>query len=513
MLPPRILGLLVLLLAVQGLCKSTKSTEDEYEDDPPVDEEDEFDEDGEDADNLGVTSPPPQILSLPMSIRAIEGDTVMLPCTVIHAENYAVTWMKDKEYLYVDSEPHTEDSKRIVRLPNNTLMIYNASFDDSSNNYQCIILLKEHIVLTHRLRVEPKGSQSAAIPQQPVAPQQSTVPPQPAVPPQHSHRGLIRVTPKRKIEVNQGHIITFGCETSIRPPPEIKWFVENKKLSNYDPNVVVNGNYITIRKVNKSHSGRYQCLAEDGSKDPAIEAITLIVHYAPEVEAKKSMVHSGTGIESELMCIVTAYPKAIIKWSKDNKEITQKKESIIMHHGEMKGNKTKHTLKILHTMEQDFGDYKCSAQNSIGRDSKTIRLTGVPSQAKLLSVNMTTDSTGIIFKWRLESYSPINEYKIQYRRQGEDNWSIVMPEVKNGKGNQFIVEHPIEGLEPGSYEAVLIARNSFGWSPPSEPHMFIGDYPPEMARKEENSAAIQIRPPKIFLALILVVLSCAFTSL
>lgn len=71
---------------VSGLCKSTKSTENEdYEDDPPLDEEDEEDEDAEDADNLGVTSPPPQILSLPMSIRVKEGDTVKLPCTVIHA--------------------------------------------------------------------------------------------------------------------------------------------------------------------------------------------------------------------------------------------------------------------------------------------------------------------------------------------------------------------------------------------------------------------------------------------
>lgn len=146
--------------------------------------------------------------------------------------------MKDKEYLYVDSEAHTEDSDRIVRLPNNTLIIYNASLDDSSNNYQCIILLKEHIVLTHRLRVEPKG-RSIAIPQQPVAPQQSTVPPQPAVSPQHSHRGLIRVTPKRRIEVNQGHNITFGCETSIQPPPEIKWFVEVQHINKANENISI----------------------------------------------------------------------------------------------------------------------------------------------------------------------------------------------------------------------------------------------------------------------------------
>lgn len=46
----------------------------------------------------------------------------------------------------------------------------------------------------------------------------------------------------------------------------------------YDSDIILNGNYITIKKVNRSHSGLYQCLAEDGSKRPAMEAITLVVH-------------------------------------------------------------------------------------------------------------------------------------------------------------------------------------------------------------------------------------------
>lgn len=66
------------------------------------------------------------------------------------------------------------------------------------------------------------------------------------------------------------------------------------------------------------------------------------------------------------------------------------------------------------------------------------------------------------------------DLQLQYRRQGEDNWSIAMPEVKNGRGTQFTVVHPIVELQPGSYEAILISRNSFGWSPPSEPHTFTG---------------------------------------
>lgn len=45
-----------------------------------------------------------------------------------------------------------------------------------------------------------------------------------------------------------------------------------------DPNVILKDNYITIKKVNRSHSALYQCLAEDGSKTPAMEAINVVVH-------------------------------------------------------------------------------------------------------------------------------------------------------------------------------------------------------------------------------------------
>lgn len=122
--------------------------------------------------------------------------------------------MKDNKILYFEAHPHVEDSKRIVRLPNNSLAIYNASASDSSNDYKCSILRQpDSINLTHRLLVDPIREQSAASP-----------------PPQHSHKGIIRVMPSRRVEVNQGHTIKLGCETDTQPPPEIKWFIEVKYL-------------------------------------------------------------------------------------------------------------------------------------------------------------------------------------------------------------------------------------------------------------------------------------------
>ncbi|EFN68854.1 Neurotrimin [Camponotus floridanus] len=456
-----------LLFSVLALCKSTKSTEEDvnYEEDTPVEEDDE--DQGEDDNN---DTAEPQILSQGQSIRVQAGSTVILPCQMIHIENYAFTWSKDDKILYFETLSHIKESNRIVLLPNNSLAIYNATVSDSSDDYKCNILRQpESIHLTHRLRVDPERTH-----------QQSATSP----PPQHSHKGIIRVIPpSRLINAKQGDTIQFGCETDTQPPLEIKWFFMSKKVNGDDPNVILKDNYITIKKVNSSHSALFQCLAEDGSKTPAMEAINVIVQYIPEIEVKKNKVHTGESIESEMQCIVSAYPEAIIKWYKDGKEITHKKGSVVMHHSTTKGNKTRHILKILHTSKKDFGEYKCRAQNLIGEDTKSIVLTGVPSQAKVVSAEVLDDNNAIILKWHLESYSPIKEYKLQYRRNGEETWNFVEPEVKEGNGNQFIVEHPIKDLQPGSYEAILMARNVFGWSMPSEPHSFTGDYPSEMAQK------------------------------
>lgn len=121
--------------------------------------------------------------------------------------------MKDNKILYFESQPQIEDPNRIVRLTNNSLIIYNVTVNDSSNEYKCSILrTPDSINLIHRLWVvEPEKihQQSTALP-----------------PPQHSHKGIIRVIPSRRIDVTQGNTIKFGCETDMQPPPEIKWFIE-----------------------------------------------------------------------------------------------------------------------------------------------------------------------------------------------------------------------------------------------------------------------------------------------
>ncbi|XP_076236984.1 lachesin [Calliopsis andreniformis] len=478
MLPLRFVGLLVILLAVPAWCKPAKNSEGEdYNEDDPSDYNDGDPEDGE--DYAGTLEEPPQIVSKPESIHVRNGSTIWLHCLVKNAESYAVTWKRDDENLYYDSTAMTEDSNRIIRLANNTLVIYNATSNDTSDNYECSILKKPPVTIKHRVLVDDR-----------------------APPP---HKTLIHVHPGKRVEVSAGENITLSCYTSIHPTPEIKWYHEDTRIPHTEYHD--RGGHITIVNVNRHNSGRYQCLVEDGSEKPPVEAIMVVVNYAPEIEAKGRWVHTGLEVESDLTCIVHAHPHAKVTWYKNQKEVLPEPRRI-----EMKGDKSRHVLKILHTEQEDLGVYTCKAENRMGSAEKMIHLTGAPSQAVISGGEMTKTATGLHLKWRLESYSPITEYKLEYRRKGEEGWIVLKPTVTNGKGNQFTVEHTIEGLQPGSYEAILTARNDFGWSQPSKPHVFTGEYEVEEAENVKGSTGGASQPAVAIATLFLVILSCAFTS-
>ncbi|XP_076176243.1 protein amalgam isoform X1 [Ptiloglossa arizonensis] len=484
MQPLRFVGLIVILLAVHGWCKPAKSTEgDEYsDDDPPSDYND--DDDTVDDNDPDTIEEPPQILSKAESIHVTNGSTIWLPCLLKNTDRFAVTWKRNEETLYLDSTPMTLDTQRIVRLANNTLVIYNATRNDTSDDYECSILHKPPITIKHKVLVDDKA-------------------PAPYKPP------LIRVIPQYNVEVSAGENFTLGCEMRTQPTPHInyviKWFHESTRIGIDGPS----NNYITIYNASRNDKGRYVCFFEDGSPKPPMGFIIVSFVYAPEIEAKKELVHTGLGVESDLSCFVHAHPNPKVTWYKNQTEVLPEKGRI-----EIKKNKNLYTLKILHTKQEDLGEYTCAAENKMGRTEKIIRLTGAPSQAIVYGGEVSRSDSNIILKWRLQSYSPITEYKLEYRRKGDVQWIILKPTVTNGKDSQFTVKHVIEGLQPGSYEAILTARNDFGWSQPSEPHIFTTEFEFEEAENVKGPAAASASQPVIAIAtLFLVVSSCAFTSL
>ncbi|XP_066597949.1 lachesin-like [Prorops nasuta] len=471
----RIVLFLVVLLAFQGWCKPNKDfgPEDYPEDNGPEDEKDEDidDEDPADEDDDNDNGEPPKIISQPLTVRAYAGSTVMLPCSVVNSKNSLVIWKKDSEFLIMNKSPES----RIRTLENNTLVIKDATMNDTSDSYKCSVLDKNNPAeIVHRVVIETKrpATGSASL--------------------------NIRVTPDERVVVKHGERITLGCHIDLRPAPEIKWFRKNKRIHGGEE--TINGTYMTIHKANRHHAGIYQCLADDGKENPPHAAIDVIVQYTPEIETDYDVQHTGIGIESQLTCIVHANPIATVKWLKDQKEILPKKGKVIM-----RDNKTRHTLHIQHTSAHDLGQYTCTATNDLGESSTTITLSAVPSRATFYEGETVNDEKGMLLKWHFESYSPIAEAKVEMRRKGTNNWKpLTSPKVDAIEPNKYVATQRIGRLDAEAYEIVLAARNTFGWSTPSVPYTITGDFKAKQAESVTKSSAVSTKTNVAMTALLLV---------
>ncbi|XP_015190431.1 PREDICTED: protein amalgam-like [Polistes dominula] len=509
----RVIALITLLLVVQGWCKPPKDIEalEDYNDDAQAEENEDYSQTEDEDESPDTMEEPPQIISQPISNTVRAGTTVTLPCLTENADSFVVIWKKDDQFLYYGPNPMTEEPKRIQRLANNSLVIHNATMTDSSDNYTCSITSRIPVMITHRLHVEPSNDRSPSmmmttmtttsmITTTTTAPQMVST--SPSIP-------YIHVIPSNKIDVKQGETVKFSCipfPKSQFLQTKMKWYLKNEKLQN-SSHIMMNGNDITIFKVKRHDAGMYQCLADNGMKNPPMAAIHLIVQYSPEIVVERDIVHTGDGVESEITCIVHAHPHANVTWSKNQKEIPKGENGKFSQ----AQNKSKYYLKIMRTNEQDFGDYVCHAKNKFGQASRTITLTGAPSQASIFEAFVADDNNDLVLKWRLESYSPIAQYKLKYRRKGDEQWQEIEPRVKDGDGITYIVEHVIVGLDAGNYEAILEARNSFGWSPPSKPVSFKKENVEKAEAASVGGSAVSIRPFWAFPVSLLVV--CAFIKL
>lgn len=104
----------------------------------------------------------------------------------------------------------------------------------------------------------------------------------------------------------------------------------------------------------------------------------------------------------------------------------------------------KHTLQINNMIQDDFGSYTCFATNELGKNQRAIVLSGLqlwrfvyavlhysnldqncfiftfyflgqPTKPKV-TIRMTDDGKSPEIKWTVQSYSPILEYELRYKR-------------------------------------------------------------------------------------------------
>ncbi|XP_025408165.1 neurotrimin isoform X2 [Sipha flava] len=425
------------------------------------------------------TDPLPTFGSQGKRFRVVTNDTVVLPCDVINPGVYILAWKKGIAVLTAGSTKVSPD-ERIRLVDGNNLEIRDIQTNDAGN-YVCQIATLKPREISHTVEI--------LVPSR-----------------------IKSVTSGGNIDTKKDSTIKLNCEADGNPVPNITWTRKNNVLPNGERNAT--GDTYIIQSATRHDAGLYICSAYNTVGQVAEQTITVNILYPPEIEVERVWVHSGEGNEALLVCIVNAEPHAEVSWYRDTLKLDTNERRIT----EVRG--SRHTLIVRKVQASDFGNYSCVADNVVGKSRAYVELSGKPNPVKINSNKNGRHQNNYNISWSVDSYTPIEEFKLFYRKvplpdespadtRTQYQWPKKPPTRNDNEGygavpiygynsmrnewndvilpavpsEQFThrMSYNIRGLDTASeYEAKVMAKNRFGWTPMSEVFKFTTSATPEI---------------------------------
>ncbi|XP_045113915.1 protein amalgam-like isoform X1 [Portunus trituberculatus] len=410
---------------------------------------------------------PPTFMARPQTFTVEVGQSVIIPCDVENPSGRNKLIIKkqpasggSEKLLSVGSDKVTPDPR--IDIKGSRLTISHTRPRDAGT-FLCQFDLEPPVQLRHTLDVQFAPTVRALVP-----------------PEQH---------------VAKGNSVTLECKANGNPEPNIRWSHQEGRLpSGYHTS---QGPRLTLENVDRRAEGTYLCTADNGIGEPASAAMSITVEYPPEVVAEKTIVRTGEDDNVELVCIVHGRPAPEVVWTRDGQSLPDsimdtklhQPRTHTAHDAHMTQNHVahRHILSIKPVTEKDFGSYVCIAENDHGKESAVIQMTGLPKPPVITSSPNGGESDSYTFTMETESYYPITEFIIKYRKTHPGAWhrnytvmagkwrsfsKIVGNEVVQ-HGTRHSLAYRLENLEVATdYMAMLRVRNKYGWSSESDRFSF-----------------------------------------
>ncbi|CAL4141890.1 unnamed protein product [Meganyctiphanes norvegica] len=396
--------------------------------------------DYEDDGDYDANAPPPEFLADSHHIIKKEGETVMLNCATVTDTPHVLIVKKlatedNKEELLFVGDMKIFRVKRI-ELNNGQFVIKNIRRSDAGD-YMCSYNTNPSdppVELIHTLEVQYSPRVSS-----------------------HSEDQ----------HVEQGSSVSLECSGEGNPNPRIIWSKVDGRLPSGAHEE--EGLSMTLQDVDRHVEGNYSCKADNGIGNPDVKSMFVYVEYKPEIVTEKAIVRTGEGDRVELVCIVYSRPVSSVIWQKDNAPLNNE-PNIREHEG---GHR--HALVINQVSVDDFGEYKCIAENSKGFNTGLIHMTDVPKPPHITSDKNGGEEYNYVLTWETESYYPITEYQIKYKRERENESSEAWEDLGmfdgtevDNEGLKHAMRHNITGLEAATdYHVEVKVKNQFQWSDPT----------------------------------------------
>ncbi|XP_075047455.1 neural cell adhesion molecule 1 isoform X7 [Mixophyes fleayi] len=291
---------------------------------------------------------------------------------------------------------------------------------------------------------------------------------------------------ENKTAVELDNEITLTCEASGDPLPSITWRTATRNISEeekaswtrpqkqetLDGRVVVQGHIrmssLTLKDIQYTDAGEYFCVASNTIGQDT-QAMYFEVQYAPKIRGPV-VIYTWEGNPVNITCEVLAYPTARVSWLRDGQLLPSSNFSNIKIHNSPFAS----SLEINPDSESDFGNYNCTAVNSVGQESSEFILVQAetPSSPNILRVESYSSTAMVEFEEPDSTGGvPILKYKADWRLKVAETWhsSNFSARDESSEGSLTIV-----GLRPEtSYVVKLSAVNGKGIGESSPPFEFV----------------------------------------
>ncbi|XP_058119002.1 hemicentin-1 isoform X1 [Anopheles ziemanni] len=384
----------------------------------------------------------PRFISRGHTYRAVVGDTLVLPCEVENLGTLVLLWRRGSNVLTASQLMVTRDER--IRLVNGYNLEISELEPQDAGDYVCQISDKVNKDQVHTVEI--------------------------LVPP-----SVRAIPPTGQVTARKGGAVTLECKASGNPVPSIYW--TKRSGAGKSAAKIGEGPVLSLERVERQQAGVYQCTADNSVGDPVTVDMRLDVLYPPDISVEKSWIHSGEGFEAQLECIVHADPQPTVSWNQNSFPLQPTDRRTMSSRG------NRHTLTILHVQQEDFGNYSCVADNSLGRSKKYMEVSGRPGPADFLSPPWSRSTDTFNLTWKVESYPPLQEVRLLYRKlmmnetfQQPGRWhDVILTPAPRPPSEPLthVMAFTLRGLQHSSvYEAIVQAKNRYGWNEVSDIFQF-----------------------------------------
>ncbi|XP_008546015.1 neurotrimin isoform X3 [Microplitis demolitor] len=180
--------------------------------------------------------------------------------------------------------------------------------------------------------------------------------------------------------VREASNVTLVCKAVGYPEPYVMWRREDGRNINYNGESVsvVNGEILHIVKISRLHMGAYLCVASNEVPPSVSARVDVRVQFPPMLSIPNQLEGAYIGQDVILECHTEAYPTSINYWTTETGDMIVSGEKYEALYTDSGYNKYM-MLKIRNVGPNDFGSYKCVAQNSLGGTDGVIKLDEIPA--------------------------------------------------------------------------------------------------------------------------------------